>query len=121
MADRQLTFDEKRLAVICFNHVAQQWVWNICKLVLSQKGREEARKTVKQHCQWFGMGTPKPEHLRICGNAKGMRLFRKMSVADVEVAFLTWNRFVDFMEEYRCCPRSTSVIDEEELMSVFEE
>jgi len=119
MARAPLTFEEKRLAIICFNHCYSQWVWNISKITLQENGRAAAANVVKKHCRWFGLGTPHPTNVRVGANARGTGMV--MSRDGQQVAELTWTRFVDFMEENRTCPKTAAEVDTEELMSVLEE
>jgi|OpeIllAssembly_1097287.scaffolds.fasta_scaffold786080_2 hypothetical protein len=113
----KLTFEQKRLAVICFNHVQSQWVWHMGRLILDKHGRGEARTFIKKECKWFGHMAPPPSCVHVQADEKGTAMVLRRQ--EREVARLTWNEFVDFMEQYPFCPRSTAEIDEEELMSVF--
>lgn len=116
--NKSFTFDERRLAIVCFNHVMSQWVWHTGKLTLKHDGREAAKKHVKRNCRWFGSMSPPPTNYRVSANQKGTAMV--MHIDGEEAATLTWTRFVDFMEQNRSCPRTTAEVDKEELMSIFD-
>lgn len=115
---KEFTYEEQRLAIICFNHCYSQWVWNTAKLVLRQDGREAVKKHVAKECRHFGSHTPAGVSVEANNSKTGMVLKR----GGIIMAELSWSRFADFVEQNRTCPKTTKEIDmEEDLMSVFNE
>ena len=90
-----LTLDEQRTAVRAFNHCYTQSIWNWSKIINKQDGRDGLMAHLRKHQDKLA-------------EAAG----RKFTGLEVE-------KLADFVEANRSCPKDTRELDEEDLMSVF--